>query len=152
MKTVPGLLAQPADTWAKNGLPSSRNPPHLSLASPSRERVAASVPLVLMCRKQKSQQHQLPSLSSYLLCQVQLEHSVRLLFALRSLQGPSQISIKLRFDQFDVIKTTGWIAVSFPLVLLHERKQGLMISFGSCCVAYIRLKDLWLPTATERRE
>lgn len=49
MKTVPGLLAEPADTGAKNLLPSSTNPSCLSPASPSGETESARLPQCHWC-------------------------------------------------------------------------------------------------------
>lgn len=66
-------------------LPSSRNAPCLSLASPSGEHTAASVPLVLMLGSQGNRNHHIMSLPAHLhtcFCQLQLGHGVRFHFLL----------------------------------------------------------------------
>lgn len=161
MKTVPGLLAEPADTRAKNLLPSSRNPPCLCPCHCHPE--TARLPWCPWCwcsadketETTTSWACQLIFIPAFVRCTMTISHGTWLICSqasARSLLWPWQISVKLRFDQFDVIKRSGWRSVSSPLVVLHKRKNGLMNTFGSYCVTLIRLKGLWLPTATERRE
>lgn len=112
----------------------------------------------LMLSSQGNRDHYVMNLEAYLCTSfrhMQLEHGTRFLFSVMSLQGPSFCHDKspsnLSLTKY-IIKRTGWASVSFPLVVLDERKQYLINSFGSYCVTYIRLKGLWLSTPKERKQ
>lgn len=112
----------------------------------------------LMLSSQGNTDYHIMNLPAYLctsFCHMQLKHDTRFLFSVRSLQDPSFCHDKFPSNSSltkHIIKRTAWASVSFPLVVLDEKKQRSINSSGSYCVTCIRLKGLWLSTPKKWRQ